>query len=95
MVNTYEHRAGGQGDTGLPPAGSRSGHVSHSLLMGTINFPDNGEGQLPDLNRVTIYNVLLLLCRSDWLALKWPSCGSILVFYCSWYLKFSPSTLRL
>lgn len=40
--------------------------------MGTINFPDNGEGQLPDLNRVTIYNVLLLLCRSDWLALNGP-----------------------
>ncbi len=45
--------AGGQGETGLPPPGGRSGHVSHSLLMGTINFPDNGEGQLPDLNRVS------------------------------------------
>ena len=46
--------AGGHaGDTGLPPPGARSGHVSHSLLMGTINFPDNGEGQMPDLNRVS------------------------------------------
>nr|XP_024403578.1 uncharacterized protein LOC112295797 isoform X6 [Physcomitrium patens] len=43
---------GDQGETGLPSLGSRSGHVSHSLLMGTINFPDNGEGQLPDLNRI-------------------------------------------
>nr|XP_024379075.1 uncharacterized protein LOC112283865 isoform X13 [Physcomitrium patens] len=43
---------GGQGETGLPSSGNRSGHVSHSLLMGTINFPDNGEGQLPDLNRI-------------------------------------------
>lgn len=37
----------------MPPSGGRSGHVSHSLLMGTINFPDSGEGQLPDLNRVS------------------------------------------
>ncbi|KAG0585816.1 hypothetical protein KC19_2G041700 [Ceratodon purpureus] len=42
----------GHGETGLPPPGGRSGHVSHSLLMGTINFPDNGEGQMPDLNRI-------------------------------------------
>jgi hypothetical protein len=45
--------AGGEGETGLGPAGGRTGHVSHSLLMGTINFPDNGEGQMPDLNRVS------------------------------------------
>lgn len=50
---SHDGRAGGQGETGLPPPGSRSGHVSHSLLMGTINFPDNGEGQMPDLNRVS------------------------------------------
>ncbi|BBN18126.1 hypothetical protein Mp_7g19730 [Marchantia polymorpha subsp. ruderalis] len=31
---------------------NRSGHVSHSLLMGTINIPDTGEGGMPDLNRI-------------------------------------------
>ncbi|CAM6106813.1 unnamed protein product [Calypogeia fissa] len=31
---------------------NRPGHVSHSLLMGTINIPDSGEGGIPDLNRI-------------------------------------------
>ncbi|CAM6021903.1 unnamed protein product [Sphagnum balticum] len=52
----------------LPPAGTgpsaagaegldsslahMAGHVSHSLLMGTINIPDTGEGAMPDLSRI-------------------------------------------
>ncbi|KAH8958632.1 hypothetical protein BDL97_06G035400 [Sphagnum fallax] len=31
---------------------NRAGHVSHSLLMGTINIPDTGEGAMPDLSRI-------------------------------------------
>jgi len=50
---SHDGRVGVQGETGLPPPGSRSSHVSHSVLMGTINFPDSGEGQMPDLNRVS------------------------------------------
>lgn len=42
-----------QGEMAMPPPGGRPSHVSHSLVMGTINFPDSGEGQLPDLNRVS------------------------------------------
>jgi hypothetical protein len=31
---------------------NRTGPISHSLLMGTLNIPDTGEGAMPDLSRI-------------------------------------------
>ncbi len=35
---------------------NRTGPISHSLLMGTLNIPDTGEGAMPDLSRVWHYH---------------------------------------
>lgn len=85
---------GGQGETGLPSSGNRSGHVSHSLLMGTINFPDNGEGQLPDLNRVgrkndgfyfllLLFKLIKLLKKTNLFFLMHSAVGSCFL-YSNW-----------
>ncbi len=42
----------GPSDMVLAQPRNRAGHISHSLLMGTINIPDTGEGAMPDLSRV-------------------------------------------
>ncbi|CAK9252221.1 unnamed protein product [Sphagnum jensenii] len=51
--------AGGVSSTAMGPSDvvlaqprNRAGHISHSLLMGTINIPDTGEGAMPDLSRI-------------------------------------------
>ncbi|KAL3698961.1 hypothetical protein R1sor_016983 [Riccia sorocarpa] len=55
-VSTGQDQAGsgahGPSDMFIVSPRNRSGHVSHSLLMGTINIPDTGEGGMPDLNRI-------------------------------------------
>jgi hypothetical protein len=42
----------GPSDMVLAQPRNRAGHISHSLLMGTINIPDTGEGAMPDLSRI-------------------------------------------
>ncbi|KAL2614169.1 hypothetical protein R1flu_025861 [Riccia fluitans] len=55
-VSTGQDQAGsgshGPADMFIVSPRNRSGHVSHSLLMGTINIPDTGEGGMPDVNRI-------------------------------------------
>eukprot|EP00246_Nothoceros_aenigmaticus_P014450 TRINITY_DN5484_c0_g1_i5.p1 TRINITY_DN5484_c0_g1~~TRINITY_DN5484_c0_g1_i5.p1 ORF type:complete len:1041 (+),score=228.11 TRINITY_DN5484_c0_g1_i5:22-3123(+) len=42
----------GPTDSSMAALQNRTGHVSHSVLMGTINIPDGAEGAMPDLNRI-------------------------------------------
>ncbi|CAK9237131.1 unnamed protein product [Sphagnum troendelagicum] len=49
--------AGTEGSGGISDAvpaqpRNRTGPISHSLLMGTLNIPDTGEGAMPDLSRI-------------------------------------------
>jgi hypothetical protein len=49
--------AGTEGSEGVSDAvpaqpRNRTGPISHSLLMGTLNIPDTGEGAMPDLSRI-------------------------------------------
>ncbi|CAM6036842.1 unnamed protein product [Sphagnum compactum] len=44
--------SGGVSDAVPAQPRNRTGHISHSLLMGTLNIPDTGEGAMPDLSRI-------------------------------------------
>ncbi|KAH9552024.1 hypothetical protein CY35_09G042800 [Sphagnum magellanicum] len=44
--------SGGVSDAVPAQSRNRTGHISHSLLMGTLNIPDTGEGAMPDLSRI-------------------------------------------
>ncbi len=68
----------GPSDVVLAQPRNRAGHISHSLLMGTINIPDTGEGAMPDLSRVRLYHlhfiVMLLIFASE--SLYHPESGT-------------------
>ncbi|KAH8952198.1 hypothetical protein BDL97_09G071100 [Sphagnum fallax] len=44
--------SGGVSDAVPAQPRNRTGPISHSLLMGTLNIPDTGEGAMPDLSRI-------------------------------------------
>lgn len=60
LIVVFLHElAGSDASAGNPR--NRVGQISHSVVLGTFNVGDQGEGMVPDLSRVSVFALRVLL----------------------------------